>query len=288
MRVIGIGVLVIIIAIWILPEIPVSPLGAILIVIFGFFFATVSSRMVGIVGSSNNPVSGMAIATLLFATLCLKATGDTGSHGMTGAIAIGSVICIVAAMAGDTSQDLKTGYILGATPKKQQIGELIGAVIAAFTIGGVLLLLDSAWGFGTTELAAPQATLMKMIIEGVMEGNLPWALVFIGVFIAIVIEILGISVLPVAIGLYLPLELTSTIMIGGAIRWFVDKKKKNKEENAEANGGVLFCSGMIAGEGLIGILLAIFAVAGLGDVIDLSSTFSTGIIGGIVLMVIMI
>ena len=288
MRVIGIGVLVIIIAIWLLPEIPVSPLGAILIVIFGFFFATVSSRMVGIVGSSNNPVSGMAIATLLFATLCLKATGDTGSHGMTGAIAIGSVICIVAAMAGDTSQDLKTGYILGATPKKQQIGELIGAVIAAFTIGGVLLLLDSAWGFGTTELAAPQATLMKMIIEGVMEGNLPWALVFIGVFIAIVIEILGISVLPVAIGLYLPLELTSTIMIGGVIRWFVDKKKKNKEENAEANGGVLFCSGMIAGEGLIGILLAIFAVAGLGDVINLSSTFSTGIIGGIVLMVIMI
>ena len=288
MRVIGIGVLVIIIAIWLLPEIPVSPLGAILIVIFGFFFATVSSRMVGIVGSSNNPVSGMAIATLFFATLCLKATGDTGSHGMTGAIAIGSVICIVAAMAGDTSQDLKTGYILGATPKKQQIGELIGAVIAAFTIGGVLLLLDSAWGFGTTELAAPQATLMKMIIEGVMEGNLPWALVFIGVFIAIVIEILGISVLPVAIGLYLPLELTSTIMIGGVIRWFVDKKKKNKEENAEANGGVLFCSGMIAGEGLIGILLAIFAVAGLGDVIDLSSTFSTGIIGGIVLMVIMI
>ncbi len=288
MRVIGIGVLVIIIAIWLLPEIPVSPLGAILIVIFGFFFATVSSRMVGIVGSSNNPVSGMAIATLLFATICLKATGDTGSHGMTGAIAIGSVICIVAAMAGDTSQDLKTGYILGATPKKQQIGELIGAVIAAFTIGGVLLLLDSAWGFGTTELAAPQATLMKMIIEGVMEGNLPWALVFIGVFIAIVIEILGISVLPVAIGLYLPLELTSTIMIGGVIRWFVDKKKKNKEENAEANGGVLFCSGMIAGEGLIGILLAIFAVAGLEDVIDLSSTFSTGIIGGIVLMVIMI
>ena len=288
MRVIGIGVLVIIIAIWLLPEIPVSPLGAILIVIFGFFFATVSSRMVGIVGSSNNPVSGMAIATLLFATICLKATGDTGSHGMTGAIAIGSVICIVAAMAGDTSQDLKTGYILGATPKKQQIGELIGAVIAAFTIGGVLLLLDSAWGFGTTELAAPQATLMKMIIEGVIEGNLPWALVFIGVFIAIVIEILGISVLPVAIGLYLPLELTSTIMIGGVIRWFVDKKKKNKEENAEANGGVLFCSGMIAGEGLIGILLAIFAVAGLEDVIDLSSTFSTGIIGGIVLMVIMI
>ena len=288
MRIIGIGVLVIIVAIWILPEIPVSPLGAVLIALFGFFFATVSSRMVGIVGSSNNPVSGMAIATLLFSTLCLKATGDNGAHGMTGAIAIGSVICIVAAMAGDTSQDLKTGYILGATPMKQQIGELIGSVVSAFTIGGVLILLDSAWGFGTTELSAPQATLMKMIIEGVMDGNLPWALVFIGVFIAIVIEILGLSVLPVAIGLYLPLELSSTIMIGGIIRWFVDKKKSNKEENSDANSGILFCSGMIAGEGLVGILLAIFAVFGIADKIDLSGAIHTGIIGGIVLMVVMV
>ena len=288
MRVIGIGVLIMIIAIWLLPEIPVSPLGAVIIALFGFFFATVSSRMVGIVGSSNNPVSGMAIATLLFSTLCLKVTGDTGVHGMKGAIAIGSVICIIAAMAGDTSQDLKTGYILGATPKKQQIGELIGAVVSAVTIGGVLVLLDSAWGFGTTELAAPQATLMKMIIEGVMEGNLPWALVFIGVFIAIVVEILGISVLPVAIGLYLPLELSATIMIGGVIRWFVDKKKADKEENKDANSGILFCSGMIAGEGLVGILLAILAVINVAGKIDLSGSFTTGIVGGIVLMVVMI
>ena len=288
MRVIGIGVLIMIIAIWLLPEIPVSPLGAVIIALFGFFFATVSSRMVGIVGSSNNPVSGMAIATLLFSTLCLKVTGDTGVHGMKGAIAIGSVICIIAAMAGDTSQDLKTGYILGATPKKQQIGELIGAVVSAVTIGGVLVLLDSAWGFGTTELAAPQATLMKMIIEGVMEGNLPWALVFIGVFIAIVVEILGISVLPVAIGLYLPLELSATIMIGGVIRWFVDKKKADKEENKDANSGILFCSGMIAGEGLVGILLAILAVINVAGKIDLSGSFTTGIVGGVVLMVVMI
>lgn len=288
MRVIGIGVLIMIIAIWLLPEIPVSPLGAVLIALFGFFFATVSSRMVGIVGSSNNPVSGMAIATLLFSTLCLKVTGDTGVHGMKGAIAIGSVICIIAAMAGDTSQDLKTGYILGATPKKQQIGELIGAVVSAVTIGGVLVLLDSAWGFGTTELAAPQATLMKMIIEGVMQGNLPWALVFIGVFIAIVVEILGISVLPVAIGLYLPLELSSTIMIGGVICWFVDKKKADKEENKDANSGILFCSGMIAGEGLVGILLAILAVVNVAGKIDLSGSFTTGIVGGVVLMVVMI
>ena len=266
----------------------IAILGAILIVIFGFFFATVSSRMVGIVGSSNNPVSGMAIATLLFATLCLKVTGDVGVHGMKGAIGIGSVICIIAAMAGDTSQDLKTGYILGATPKKQQIGELLGAVIAALTIGGVLVLLDSAWGFGTTELAAPQATLMKTIVEGVMQGNLPWALVFIGVFIALVIEILGISVLPVAIGLYLPLELSATIMIGGLIRHFVDKKSKDKDKDNEASGGILFCSGLIAGEGLVGILLAIFAVVGLADPIDLSGSISLGTIGSIVLMVIMV
>ena len=207
---------------------------------------------------------------------------------MMGAIAIGSIICIVAAMAGDTSQDLKTGYLLGATPKKQQIGELIGAVISAFTIGGVLILLDSAWGFGTRELSAPQATLMKMIVEGVMDGNLPWALVFIGVFIAIVIEILGISVLPVAIGLYLPLELSSTIMIGGLIRWFVDKKAAGKEKNKDAGSGILFCSGLIAGEGLVGILLAILAVVQVSDALDLSGSLNTGVVGGIALLVILI
>ena len=287
MRIIGIGVLVMILTIWLVPVIPVTLLGAILIVVFGFFFATVSSRMVGLVGSSNNPVSGMAIATLLFATICLKVTGDTGVHGMGGAIAIGSIICIVAAMAGDTSQDLKTGYILGATPKKQQIGELIGSVVSALAIGGVLILLNSAWEFGTTELSAPQATLMKMIIEGVMDGNLPWALVFIGVFIAIVVEILGISVLPVAIGLYLPLELSTTIMIGGLIRWYVDKKKGSKKTD-DADSGILFCSGMIAGEGLVGIILAILAVAGVADKLNLSGVLNTGLIGGIVLTVVMV
>ena len=287
MRIIGLGVIAIIVIIWLLPQIPVSLLGAVIIVLFGFFFATVSSRMVGLVGSSNNPVSGMAIATLLFATFILKATGDTGIHGMLGAISIGSIICIIAAMAGDTSQDLKTGYILGATPKKQQVGELIGVVVSAVTIGGVLMLLDSAWSFGTTELAAPQATLMRMITEGVMNGNLPWSLVFIGTFIAIVIEILGISVLPVAIGLYLPIELSSTIMLGGILRWFMDKKKTEKEKKDESNDGILFASGMIAGEGLIGILLAIFAVAGISDAINLSDVIDTGMVGGIVLLAVL-
>lgn len=288
MRFIGIGVLVMIIAIWLLPQIPVTLLGAVIIVLFGFFFATVSSRMVGIVGSSNNPVSGMAIATLLFATVCLKSTGDTGTHGMMGAIAIGSIICIIAAMAGDTSQDLKTGYILGATPRKQQIGELIGSVVSAFTIGGVLILLNSAWEFGSAELSAPQATLMKMIVEGVMDGNLPWALVFIGVFIALAIELLGIPILPVAIGLYLPLELSSTIMLGGIVRWFVDRKRNTEGKNKDSNGGILFCSGMIAGEGLVGILLAVLAVFGIADKIDFSAQMDTGLVGGIVFIALMI
>ena len=286
MKVVLVGVAAIILMIWLLPQIPVSLIGAIMIVVFGFFFGAVSSRMVGLVGSSNNPVSGMAIATLLFATLILKISGDTGAHGMVGAISIGSIICIVTAMAGDTSQDLKTGYILGATPKKQQIGELMGAIVSAFTIGGVLILLDKAWGFGTTELAAPQATLMKMIVEGVMDGNLPWALVFIGIFMAIVVEVLGIPVLPVAIGLYLPLELSTTIMLGGIIRWFADRKSKAKSD--DVGSGILFCSGMIAGEGLIGILLAILAVIGIDSKIDLSGSINLGTIGGIILLIFMI
>lgn len=275
-------IVVCILVIWLVPAVPVGFLGAILIVVFGFFFATVSSRMVGLVGSSNNPVSGMAIATLLISTFLLKLSGDTGAHGMVGAICIGSIICVIAGMAGDISQDLKTGYIIGATPRTQQIGEIIGSIVSAFAIGGVLMLLNSAWGFGSEELPAPQAALMKMIVEGVMDGNLPWTLIFIGVAIAIVFEVLKVPVLPVAIGLYLPLELSSTIMIGGAIRFLVDKKKGAKA-NDETNGGVLFSSGLIAGEGLIGILLAIFAVAGL----DIELPFSTGTIGGVVLLIIM-
>lgn len=284
MKFVVVSVLVLIIAIAVFPDVPVSFLGALLIAVFGFFFSTVSSRMVGLVGGSNNPVSGMAIATLLFATMVLKVTGDGGVHGMTGAIAIGSIICIIAAMSGDTSQDLKTGYILGATPKRQQIGELIGATVSAITIGGVLMLLDSAWGFGSTELSAPQAILMKMIVEGVMNGNLPWVLVFIGVFIAIVIEIFGIPVLPVAIGLYLPLELSVPIMVGGLVRLAVSKRADNKDMESEAGSGILFCSGLIAGEGLVGIVLAILAVTGVAQLIDFSESFYLGTIGGLVVL----
>lgn len=295
MSVVLIMLAILIIAIAVTPIIPIDVIGAIVIVIFGFFFATVSSRMVGLVGSSNNPVSGMAIATLLATTVLLKATGHTGMSGMTAAIAIGSVICIVAAMAGDMSQDLKTGYILGATPVKQQYGEMIGTVVSAVTIGFVLYLLNAAWGFGTPELSAPQATLMKMIVEGVMGGNLPWTLVFIGVFIALVVELLGIPVLPFAIGLYLPIELSSCIMIGGILRWALEKKKYKSGEQKESaiSNGVLCCSGMIAGEGLIGILLAVFAVVkvngrSLAEYIDLSGSVNLGQIGALVVLALVI
>ena len=288
------GVLLIAVVIWLLPSVPVRLFGAMLVIIFGFFFATVSSRMVGLVGSSNNPVSGMAIATLLIATALLKGTGMTGYTGMVSAICVGTVICIVAAMAGDTSQDLKTGFIVGATPMWQQIGELIGAVVAALTIGGVMYLLHAAWGFGnSSQLPAPQATLMKLVVEGVMGGTLPWGLVFCGVFVAIVIEILGLPVLPVSIGLYLPIHLSAPIFVGGMIRKLVESQKVDTEEAAalkkdRVDRGLLYSSGMIAGEGLIGILLAVLAVIPMrgGTVAQyIQLNFSLGNAGGIVFFI---
>ena len=288
MQFILLGILAMVFIIWIVPAIPVTLLGAFIIVIFGFFFATVSSRMVGLVGSSNNPVSGMAIATLLIATFAIKSSGKTGIDGMTAAIAVGSVICIIAAIAGDTSQDLKTGYLLGATPKKQQMGEMLGVVVSGLAIGGVLYLLNAAWGYGTAEIPAPQAQLMKMIVEGIMGGNLPWGLVFIGVFLAICLEILRSPVMPFAIGLYLPIYLNATIMIGGVVRGLLDRRKgvDEKTKTAQSTDGTLYCAGMIAGEGLVGILLAVFAVFGIS--LDMSGIVNFGNIGGVVLMIIMI
>lgn len=270
-----IGIFITAMAIWLLPPLQAGIVSAILIVVFGFFFATVSSKMVGLVGSSNNPVSGMAIATLLISTILLKISGDTGAHGMVSAITIGSIICVIAAIAGDTSQDLKTGYLLGATPKRQQIGELIGAVISALTIGGILILLNSAWGFGSKNLAAPQATLMKLVTEGVMQGNLPWSYVFIGAMCTVVFELLGLPSLAVAIGIYLPIELTATIMIGGFLRKLMDRK--NKASSCENSKGVLFCSGLIAGEGLMGVLLAILTVTKITDKISVGAKLPEGL-----------
>ena len=272
----------VVVFIWLYPGIPVNFLGAVVILIFGFFFATVAARMVGSIGSSNTPVSGMAIATVLIATILLKATGTTGATGMVGAIAIGSVICVIVAISADTSQDLKTGFLLGATPRKQQYGELIGVAVSSIAIGAILMLLHNAWGFGSEELGAPQASMMKMVIEGVMDGNLPWSLVFIGVFIALLMELLGLPVLPIAIGIYLPIHLNAGIMLGGVVRWLVEKRKykDEKAQNNAVQSGVLYASGMIAGEGLVGILLAVLAVLGIN--VDLSGSISLGNIGALV------
>ena len=282
-------ILVIGIAIWLVPAFPVSPIGALIVIVFGFFFATVSSRMVGLIGSSNNPVSGMAIATLLIATLLLKATGTTGVKGMTGAIAIGGIICVIAAIAGDCSQDLKTGFIVGATPKKQQIGEMIGVVVSAAAIGFVLQLLDNAWGYGSEAIPAPQATMMKMLVEGIMSAELPWSLILIGVCVAIVMEILKVPVMPFAVGMYLPFSLNAGIMAGGLVRLFMDKRNvSEKEKKASVDHGILFTSGLIAGEGLMGVILAIFAVAKLDKIIDLSKKFSIGEIGSLIVFILLL
>ncbi|MFN2926682.1 OPT family oligopeptide transporter [Lachnospiraceae bacterium YH-ros2228] len=286
-RALVIGIVIAALLIWILPVFPVGLGGTILIIIFAFFFVTVSARMVGIVGSSNNPVSGMTIATLLIVTAILKATGNVGMKGMTGAIVIASIICIASAIAGDTSQDLKTGYIVGATPWKQQIGEIIGVLTSSVAIGGTLYLLNSGMGYGSQALPAPQAELMKMVVEGVMKGNLPWALIFAGVFIGVVVEIMGIPVMPFAVGLYLPIYISLPMMVGGLIRLYVDKKRTLSEEERKAanNRGILYSSGLIAGEGLVGILLAAFAAAKLN--IDVSSTFSLGSIGSLILFILL-
>ena len=190
-------------------------------------------------------------------------------------------ICIIAAMAGDTSQDLKTGFLLGATPKKQQYGELLGAVVSAIAIGATMHLLNGAWGFGSEELSAPQATMMKMVIEGVMGGTMPWSLVFIGVAIAVFVEIVGLPVLPIAIGIYLPIHLNAGVMLGGLVRLFVEKRKYASETEKESciQSGILYASGMIAGEGVVGILLAVFAVLGIS--LDISGVINLGNIGGL-------
>ncbi len=276
MRTIFFGMIAMALVIWLAPSISLSVFGTILVVIFGFFFAAVSSRMVGLIGSSNNPVSGMTIATLLISTVLLKATGSSDMKGMIAAITIGGIICVIAAIAGDTSQDLKTGFLVGATPRKQQIGEIIGVLVSAMAIGGIMYLLSKAWGYGSAELPSPQAVLMKMVVEGVMVGNLPWPLVITGIFIAVMVRILGVPVLPFAIGLYLPIYLSVPIMLGGLVRGCLNQRQYVDEtvKNNCIQSGILYTSGLIAGEGFIGILLAVFAV--LNWKVDISKTLNIG------------
>lgn len=285
LKVVFIAVIAIVIIMGVLPVMPVGIGGALLIAIFGFFFATVSSRIVGLVGSTNNPVSGMTIATLIITAFTFQFMGNDGQSGMIATLSVGAIVSIVAAIAGDASQDLKTGFIVGATPKKQQYGEIVGVIASALAIGGVLILLDSAWGFGSAELPAPQATLMKLVVEGVMGGTLPWTFIFLGVFFGVTLELLNLPVLPIAIGLYLPIHLSVGIMVGGIVRGIIDRKKNNTKQEKQSkilqsqiDAGILYSSGLIAGEGIVGILLAIFAVTGW----DINLGVDLGSIGSLV------
>ena len=236
-------------------------IGAVCITIFAFMFVTVSSRIVGMVGVSSNPTSGMTIVTLIGTSLVFYALGWTDDFGKAAALTVGTVVCVAASIAGDISQDLKSGYIIGTTPRKQQIAEIIGAVTSSFFIAAAVLLLGKAFTFGSANLAAPQATLMKTVIEGVLQADLPWGLVLIGAAFAGVAELLGTPSLPFAVGIYLPLSTMTPVFVGGCIRYFVEKGAKNNTEQLEKRKeqGMLLGSGLIAGEGLMGVLIAGFA-----------------------------
>ena len=241
---------------WLLPQIPVNALGALLIVVFSLFFVTVSSRIVGLLGSSSNPASGMTIATLLATSMIFLWMGWTGPAGMIGAISVGAVVCIAICIASDTSQDLKTGFLVGATPRRQQLGELVGVLSSAAVIGWVVFFLHDTYGIGSDRLPAPQAVLMSMVVRGVLTMSLPWTLVFIGAFLALCVEILGVPSLPFAVGLYLPIRLSTPIMAGGLVRLVASRTGDAREMHARRERGVLFGSGLIAGGGITGLLVA--------------------------------
>ncbi len=251
----------IVLSFWTATEIPVvyNLLVALLMVVFSFFFVTVSSRIVGLIGSSSNPVSGMTITTLLLTSLIFSLLGWTSDAHMVIALSVGAVVCISIAIAGDTSQDLKTGFLLGATPWKQQIGEFLGVLTSAIFVGWVILRLHKGVGIGSEELPAPQATLMSLVVKGVITGELPWKFVIIGVFLAAIVELLGVRSLPFAVGVYLPLYLTTPIMAGGLIRYVTEERFEERTRKVRRENGVLFSSGLIAGSALVGVGLALAA-----------------------------
>lgn len=266
--VLGLGILIVTVIIILFPQILgvqtsfiIRLIGALCIIFFAFCFVTVSSRIVGMVGVTSNPTSGMTIVTLLGTSLVFLALGWTDALGMAAALTVGTVVCIGSSIAGDISQDLKAGYIIGATPKKQQLSELIGVLASAFAIAWTVWLLGKTFQFGTEDLPAPQATLMKTVIEGVLGGNLPWGLVMIGGCFAIVAELLMIPSLPFAVGIYLPLSTMTPIFIGGFIRQLVEKTAGKNEElkTKRKEKGILLGSGFIAGEGITMVGVALYA-----------------------------
>ena len=238
----------------------VRGVAAVLIAVFAFFFVTVSSRIVGLVGVTSNPTSGMTIATLLGVSLIFLAFGWTDSAGKATALMVGTVVCIAASIAGDTSQDLKTGYLLGATPRFQQIGELVGVITSAGFVCAVVMMLDRTveGGLGGAELPAPQAVLMKLVIDGVLDQNLPWLLILLGAAIAVVAALFKLPVLAFAVGVYLPLYTMAAVFVGGLLRWLVTRKVPEKEAEDRREQGVLFGSGLVGGGGLTGVVLAVW------------------------------
>ena len=239
----------------------IRSIGAICIAAFAFLFVTVSSRIVGLVGVTSNPTSGMTIVALLGTSMLFALLGWTDDFGKAAALTVGTVVAVAASMAGDISQDLKTGYIIGATPARQQASEVMGAIVPAFFIAGAVWLLGEAFTFGSAELPAPQATLMKTVIEGVLQADLPWGLVFIGAGISLVAQLVGLRPLAFAVGIYLPLSTMTPVFIGGVLRWVLEHMltRKNEELEGRADQGILFGSGLIAGEGIMGVLIAFYA-----------------------------
>lgn len=246
---------------WLIPSIGAGPVGAILAVFFSFFFSVVSARMVGVIGASNNPVSGMTIATLLVIASVFKAMGATGTEGMRVVLLAAGVVCVAIAVGGGVAQSLKATYVLGGSPKKIQHGMFISLAIASFMAGATVLLLNSAYGIGSEQVTAPQATLMRLIVEGIMTGRLPWTLVIIGAVIALFCAFSGLPILPVALGIYLPISLNSAIFFGGLIRKFVEIRFKKDESSLElaVERGTLIASGLVAGDALTGIIIGVFA-----------------------------
>jgi putative OPT family oligopeptide transporter len=242
-----------------LDSIPVRAIASVLIAVFAFFFVTVSARIVGLVGVTSNPTSGMTIATLLGTSLIFFALGWTDLAGKATALMVGTAVCIASSIAGDMSQDLKTGYVLGQTPRLQQIGELIGVITSAGVVALVVMTLHQnvEGGLGGAELPAPQAMLMKLVIDGVLDQNLPWTLVLIGVGIGIVAALFRVPVLAFAVGVYLPLETMAALFLGGLARWALTRRQDPAEAERRREQGVLFGAGLVGGGGLMGVLLAV-------------------------------
>ncbi len=251
------GSAAIILTLWLFPGLPINFLTIILLVLLGFFFVAVTSFTVGIVGSTCNPVSGMTIVTLLITCLIFVLLGWTERIYLISALTMSVVVNVAIALAGTTSQDLKTGFLVGATPRLQQIGEIIGVILPALAIGGTLYLLNQAYGFGSPQMPAPQGMMMSLIAKGVMEGNVPMTLIIAGALIGLLLELLRIPILPFALGLYLPLPLSTGAMVGGIVSAYVKKRERTP---TSTDRGILAASGLVAGDACTGVIIALLTV----------------------------